>query len=64
MDFLSVRELSTKWDVSERWVQKLCAEGRIEGALRFGHSWMIPKNAKKPCDLRIKKILKEGGKDA
>ena len=52
MEFISVREISIKWNKSERWVQKLCEQGRIEGVKRFGHSWMIPQNAKKPTDLR------------
>lgn len=35
-------------------MQKLCEEGRIEGVQRFGRSWMIPKTATKPNDLRRK----------
>lgn len=54
MDYMSVRETSKIWKVSERWIQKLCEEGRIDGVMRFGRSWMIPKNAKKPSDLRRK----------
>ena len=33
---MSVKEAASQWNFSERWVQKLCAEGRIEG--RFGRS--------------------------
>ena len=55
MDFMSVRDASQLWDISERWVQKLCEENRIDGVQRFGRSWMIPKDAKKPSDLRHKK---------
>ena len=58
MEFLSVKEVSIKWSKSERWVQKLCEEGRIEGVQRFGRSWMIPKNAKKPTDLRKERLPK------
>lgn len=54
MDYMSVREAAALWDISERWVQKLCDEGRIDGVLRFGRSWMIPKGAEKPQDLRRK----------
>ena len=54
MDYMSVRETSKIWNVSERWIQKLCEEDRIDGVMRFGRSWMIPKNAKKPNDLRRK----------
>ena len=52
MDYISVREASRQWNITERWVQKLCEEERIEGVLRFGRSWMIPKNAERPNDLR------------
>lgn len=58
MDFLSVKEISAEWNVSERWIQKLCDEGRIDGVLRFGRSWMIPKAAQKPGDLRKKRTSK------
>ncbi len=54
MDYMSVKEAADIWKVSERWIQKLCEEGRIEGVMRFGRSWMIPKEAKKPNDLRRK----------
>lgn len=54
MNYMSVRETSKIWNVSERWIQKLCEEGRIVGVRRFGRSWMIPQNAKKPDDLRRK----------
>lgn len=55
MEYMSVREASTLWNIGERQVQKLCECNRIEGVLRFGRSWMIPKNAKKPADARKKK---------
>lgn len=52
MEFMSVRNAASLWNLSERWVQKLCEEGCIEGVQRFGRSWMIPKTAAKPRDLR------------
>jgi len=54
MNYISVKEAAEKWDVSVRWVQKFCAEGRIPDVSRFGHSWMIPKDAVRPYDLRRK----------
>lgn len=54
MDYISVKEAAENWNVSERWVQKLCEEDRIDGVIRFGRSWMIPKEAQKPNDLRKK----------
>ena len=52
MDCISAKEAAKRWQVSERWVQKLCKEERVEGVLRFGHSYMIPKDLKRPVDLR------------
>lgn len=62
MNFISVQETAKLWNVSERWVQKLCEESRIDGIQRFGRSWMIPKNAVKPDDLRKKRIVSEKGR--
>lgn len=58
LDYISVKDAAKKWAISERRVQKLCEGDRIEGVIRFGHSWMIPKDAKKPADLRMKKDIK------
>lgn len=53
--YLSIRETSYKWDVSERRVNQYITEGRIPGVERFGRSWAIPENAVKPADPRKKK---------
>ena len=50
--YLSIKEASQKWGVSERRVNQYCAEGRIPGVERFGGSWAIPENAEKPGDPR------------
>ena len=54
MEYLKIEQVAKKWDISVRRVQLLCAEGKIEGAVRFGRAWMIPRNAKKPVDGRTK----------
>ena len=53
MDFISVKETAKKWGVSERWVQVLCEQGRIDGVSKFGKSWLVPKNAEKPTNGRV-----------
>lgn len=53
-DFLSIKEMSAKWDISVRRVQVLCREKRIEGAIFIGNMWFIPPNTPKPLDARIK----------
>ena len=55
MDFISVKEAAELWNVSERWVQKFCVEDRIPNVQKFGRSWMIPKEAVRPDDLRKNK---------
>jgi len=54
MEYISTKEASEKWRISERRIQKLCEEGRIPGVFRFGRSWAIPKAAEKPRDARRK----------
>ena len=50
--YLSIRETSYKWGVSERRVNQYVTEGRIPGVERFGRSWAIPADAEKPGDPR------------
>ena len=52
MEYITVREAAEKWMISERLAQKYCAQGRIEGARKFGVSWGIPADAEKPGDPR------------
>ena len=54
MQYLSVKDISVKFKLSERRVQQLCDAGRIEGVQRISGVWVIPENAKKPIDDRIK----------
>ena len=54
MDYLSIKQLSEKWGISKRRIQTLCSTGRIPGAKKVGYSWIIPDNAEKPVDARIK----------
>ncbi len=54
MRFLSISQTSEKWRISGRRIQRLCAEGRIPGAIKIGSYWAIPENAEKPRDERIR----------
>lgn len=54
--FITVKEASLKWGITERRIRTLCKEGRIEGVFYEKKSWKIPENAVKPTDRRIKKI--------
>ena len=55
MNGMTAKEAATKWGISSRQVQLLGAKGRIPGAARFGHAWLIPEEAEKPQDGRRKK---------
>lgn len=52
--FMTSTEASEKWKIGVRRINKLCNEGRIEGASKLGNTWAIPMDAKKPEDQRIK----------
>lgn len=54
MEYLTATEAAQRWGVSQRWVHRLCEDGRVEGTRRFGRNWMIPADAEKPADLRSK----------
>lgn len=58
MEYMSVKEASKKWGISERRIQRLCSEERIEGTIRFSGVWAIPRNSEKPQDQR-----RRGAKD-
>lgn len=51
-DYLSVKEAALKYGVSERRVQKLCSENRIQGAKVISGVWLIPASSPKPRDER------------
>lgn len=55
MDFLTTKEMSEIWNISTRRISLLCSQGRVEGAVKKGKTWLIPKNAKKPEDPRKSK---------
>ncbi|MFR8331714.1 MAG: sigma-70 family RNA polymerase sigma factor [Oscillospiraceae bacterium] len=61
--YISIREASYRWGVSERRVNQYCAEGRIPGASRFGRSWAIPENAEKPSDPRFQEAAPRSRQD-
>lgn len=51
---MSIADASSKWGISKRRIQVLCAEKRIDGVTHFGKAWAIPANAEKPYDARVK----------
>lgn len=55
MEYITAQETADKWGITRRRVQILCAERRIEGAMKMANLWLIPENAKKPEDARKQK---------
>lgn len=51
---MSTFEIAEKWGISHRRVSILCNQNRIPGAQRAGSRWIIPEDAEKPNDARIK----------
>ena len=52
--YMTVKQASEKWGISERRVRALCSEGKITGAFQIGRGWNIPQDATKPTDGRYK----------
>lgn len=52
MVYISVKEASKNWGITERRIRILCSEGRVDGVVRSGWAWNIPITAQKPGDGR------------
>ena len=53
--YMTIKEASEKWGLGNRWVNSMCQDGRIPGALKFGNVWAIPADMERPTqDRRIK----------
>ena len=63
MEYISTSQAAKKWNISATRVALLAKNGRIQGATLVGKSWMIPFNAQKPCDARMKNNTASSLKD-
>ena len=54
MGHMFIKQTPKNRNLSHRWINDLCVEGRIPGAVKIGSYWAIPEDAKKPKDARIK----------
>ncbi len=45
--------LAAEWGLSERTINNLCKNGKINGAIKEGKMWVIPDDVKRPQDGRI-----------
>ena len=55
LDYMTTIEAAKLWHITPRRISTLCTDGRIEGAVKKGNTWLIPSNAEKPEDARFKK---------
>lgn len=60
MEYMTASQASKKWNISQRRVQVLCADGRIPGVFKLGETWAIPSDVEKPNDNRRKEQLDNG----
>ena len=59
MEYITAQQAATQWNISQRRVQILCSQGRIDGVFKLGENWAIPITAKKPVDSRRKEIKED-----
>ncbi len=58
MKYMDVKTAAEKWNITPRRVRILCNDGRIDGAVRNGWSWVIPESTPKPGDGRVLRRFK------
>lgn len=58
MKYMDVKTASERWGITPRRVRILCNDGRIDGAVRNGWSWVIPDDTPKPGDGRTLRRFK------
>lgn len=52
MGYLTAKQFSQIWGITERRIIKLCKENRVNGARKTGMVWEIPEETLKPSDKR------------
>lgn len=52
MEYFKVKQVAEQWGLSDRRVRVLCEQGKIEGVIKEGRSYLIPSGAIKPIDGR------------
>jgi hypothetical protein len=53
-ELMTTNEAAELWGITTRRVQVLCDKGQVEGAVRMGRTWIIPRGTQKPIDGRTK----------
>ena len=55
MNYITTKETSELWNVSDQMIRKYCREGRISGAIQKDGVWLVPEDAKKPERIKHEK---------
>ncbi|GAB1476328.1 hypothetical protein MASR2M70_11620 [Bacillota bacterium] len=63
MEYITIKQAASKWDLGVRQVQNYCKNSAIEGVIRFNGVWAIPENAHKPTDGRRRQMKNTPVKD-
>ena len=62
MEYMKVAQAAQLWGISDRRVRILCQQGKIEGVIQNGRSYLIPVDVVKPVDgrkLRHKEVSEQ-----
>lgn len=53
MKYLSIKETTLRWGISEQRIQVLCKARRIPGTIMIGCTWGISEDSIKSADAQI-----------
>ena len=64
MDYISAKEASVLWNITDQMIRRHCRNGRIPGSVQKNGTWYVPADAKKPTKLKpdiapIPKLVKQ-----
>jgi len=59
---MTTSEAAELWNITTRRVQVLCDRGKVQGAVRMGRTWIIPRGTPKPIDGRTREAKKSNMK--
>jgi len=64
MDYISAKEASVLWKITDQMIRRHCRNGRIPGSVQKDGVWYVPADAKKPTKLKpditpIPKLVKQ-----
>ena len=52
MDYISAKEASVLWEITDQMIRRHCRNGRIPGSVQKDGVWYVPADAQKPAKLK------------